>query len=498
MLLDNLAANLLILSNFALYFSKIITMARKNKQPIIWENLEIIGLADKGKGVARNAEGMVAFIEKVAPGDIVDAQIYKKKGFAEGTPIRIHRFSEHRTTPFCQHFYVCGGCKLQHIDYEAQLLHKDIIVKDALQRIAKVEVGEYLPILGAKEIQFYRNKLEFTFANKLWLTKERLDAGEDNQRNGLGFHVSGAFDKIVHINECYLMPEPMNEIRNFMFEIAEKQGLDFYDVKKHEGYLRNVMIRISTLGQIMLVVVFKYEDNDKREAYLDAIAAQFPSITCLSYCINEGVNDSLWGRTIVTYKGLSYIEEDLAHVRYRITPHSFFQTSTKQAIRLFDTVVQFADFKGTENVYDLYTGVGSIGLYIAKNCKQVVGIEEIPEAIEDAKQNAARNAIENTIFYAGDVKNILTDEFAAAHGAPDVLITDPPRAGMHEKVVEMLLKLEAPKIVYVSCNPATQARDLHLLAEKYEVVKSQAVDMFPFTHHIENVVLLKLKLLSKS
>lgn len=468
-------------------------MARKNKQPIIWENLEVVGLADKGRGVARNEEGMVAFIEQVAPGDVVDARIYKKKGFAEGTPVHFHRYSTDRIEPFCNHFHVCGGCKLQHIVYNAQLIHKDIIVKDALQRIGKVEVAEYEPIVGAEDIKYYRNKLEFTFANKLWLTQERLDAGEDNQRNGLGFHVSGAFDKIVHVDECFLMPEPMNAIRNFMFETAEQQGLSFYDVKRHEGYLRNVMIRISTLGQIMLVVVFKFEDKKKRTAYLDAIAKAFPTITCLSYCINEGVNDSLWGKEIINYKGLSYIEEDLAHVRYRITPHSFFQTSTKQAIKLFDTVVQFADLQGTENVYDLYTGVGSIGLYIAKNCRQVVGIEEIPEAIEDAKQNAARNGIENTVFYAGDVKNILTDEFAQQHGKPDVLITDPPRAGMHEKVVEMLLKLEAPKIVYVSCNPSTQARDLNLLAEKYEVLKSRAVDMFPFTHHIENIVLLKLK-----
>ena len=278
-----------------------------------------------------------------------------------------------------------------------------------------------------------------------------------------------------------------------MHALAVEQKLEFYDVRKHEGYLRNVMMRISTLGQIMVVMVFKYEDKAKRETYLDGILQKFPEITSLQYCINEGVNDSLWGKTISCYAGISYIEEALGHVTYRIAPHSFFQTSTRQAVRLFDTVAEFAELSGKENVYDLYTGVGSIGLYLAKDCLQVVGIEEIPEAIVDAQQNADRNNISNTTFYAGDVKTILTDQFAEQHGKPDVLITDPPRAGMHEKVAEMLLKLESPKIVYVSCNPATQARDLNWLSEKYEVVKSRAVDMFPFTHHIENVVLLTLK-----
>lgn len=468
-------------------------MRRKYKAPVIWEQISIFGLADKGRGVGRNAEGMVVFVEETAPGDVVDVRVTKKKDFAQGVAIKYHQYSTERVAPFCSHFNVCGGCKLQHMDYEAQLRHKDQLVHDALQRIGKVEVGEYSPIIGADETRYYRNKLEFTFANKQWLTNEQMEAGESNLRNVLGFHRAGSFDKMVHIDECFLMPEPVNAIRNYMHQLAEQQQLDFYDARQHVGYLRNVMIRITTLGQILVVVIFKYEDKEKHEAYLDAIHQQFPQITSLQYCINEGVNDSLWGREIVSYKGVAYIEEDLGHVRYRITPHSFFQTSTRQAVKLFDTVVEFADLQGNENVYDLYTGVGSIGLYIAQNCRQVVGIEEIPEAIIDAQDNAARNGIENTVFYAGDVKNILTDEFAAKHGKPDVLITDPPRAGMHEKVVEMLLRLEAPKIVYVSCNPATQARDLNLLSPKYRVNRSRAVDMFPYTHHIENVVVLSLK-----
>ncbi len=469
-------------------------MARKEKKPVIWEKLTIHGLADKGKGVGRTADGQVAFVDEVAPGDVVDVRIRKKKGgVGEGYPVHYHEKSADRVTPFCEHFGVCGGCKLQHIDYQAQLRHKDQIVWDALTRIGKVEIADYQPIMGAEQTQYYRNKLEFAFSNRQWLTNEMMDAGESKERNVLGFHRPGSFDKIVHVNHCFLMRDPMNEIRLFMHDVAAEQGLDYFDMKAGHGYLRNVMIRISSLGQILVVIQFFYEEKEKREAFMDAIKQRFPDITSLQYCINGSGNDSLYGKTIDTYYGKSYIEEDLGEVRFRIGPQSFFQTSTRQAVKLFDTVVEFADFKGNENVYDLYTGVGSIGLYVAKKCKQVVGIEEIADAIVDAKENAERNNIENTVFYAGDVKNILTDEFAEKHGKPDLLITDPPRAGMHEKVVEMLLKLAAPRIVYVSCNPATQGRDLQLLSEKYKVSKSRAVDMFPFTHHIENVVLLELK-----
>jgi 23S rRNA (uracil1939-C5)-methyltransferase len=470
-------------------------MARnKDRKPVIWEKINIHGLADKGKGVGRTEDGRVVFVEQAAPGDVIDVRMTKKKaGVGEGYPVFFHEKSTERQTPFCEHFGVCGGCKLQHIDYDAQIKHKDQIVFDALTRIGKVKVGEFLPIIGAAETLHYRNKLEFTFSNKQWLTDEMMAANESKEKDVLGFHRPGAFDKIVHINHCSLMRDPMNDIRLFMHDLAIEQALDYFDMKTQEGFLRVVMIRITTLGQILVVIQFAYEDEDKRKKYLDAIIAKFPQITSLQYCINSSGNDSLYGKTVVVYSGKSYIEEDLRDVRFRIGSQSFFQTSTQQAINLFDVVVKFAELNGSENVYDLYTGVGSIGLYIAKNCKQVVGIEEIEEAIKDAKENAQRNEIHNTVFYAGDVKNILTDEFASQHGKPDLLITDPPRAGMHEKVVEMLLKLAAPRIVYVSCNPSTQARDLQLLSEKYEVVKSQAVDMFPYTHHIENVVLLKLK-----
>jgi 23S rRNA (uracil1939-C5)-methyltransferase len=469
-------------------------MARKQKKPTIWENVTIHGLADKGKGVGRTPEGQVVFVEGVAPGDVVDVYVQKKKGgVGEGYALNYHVRSEDRVTPFCEHFGVCGGCKLQHIDYEAQLKHKNQIVFDALTRIGKVEVADFQPILGAEDTQYYRNKLEFAFSNRQWLTNEMLHSGEPKERNVLGFHRPGSFDKIVHVNKCYLMRDPMNDLRLFMHDTAEAQGLEYFDMKTGKGYLRNVMIRITTLGQILIVVQFFYEEKNNREAFLNAIKNRFPDITSLQYCINGSGNDSLYGKTIETYYGKSYIEEDLGDVRFRIGPQSFFQTSTRQATKLFDIVVEFAEMKGTENVYDLYTGVGSIGLYVAKKCRQVVGIEEIEDAIKDAKENAERNHIDNTVFYAGDVKNILTDEFAELHGKPDILITDPPRAGMHEKVVEMLLKLEAPRIVYVSCNPATQARDLQLLSAKYNVLKSRAVDMFPYTHHIENVVLLELR-----
>ena len=470
-------------------------MSRKYKKPTIWENIKIHGLADKGKGVGRSEDGTkIAFVEKTAPGDVVDVRIQKKKNdVGEGVAVVYHELSKDRVEPFCEHFGICGGCKLQHIDYQAQIKHKDQIVYDALTRIGKVKVGEFLPILGAEDTQYYRNKLEFAFSNRRWITDEMMLAGAPKEHNVLGFHRPGSFDKIVHINHCFLMRDPMNEIRLYMHEVATEQNLEYFDMKTGKGYLRNVMIRISTLGQILVVMQFFYEDEAKRKAYLDAIKTRFPDITSLQFCINGTGNDSLYGKKIDTYYGKGYIEEDLGDVRFRIGPQSFFQTSTKQAVNLFDTVVEFADFQGTENVYDLYTGVGSIGLYVAKKCKQVVGIEEIEDAIKDAKENATRNNIKNTVFYAGDVKNILTDEFAAKHGKPDILITDPPRAGMHEQVVAMLLKLEAPRIVYVSCNPATQGRDLQGLSAKYDVVKSRAVDMFPYTHHIENVVLLKLR-----
>jgi 23S rRNA (uracil1939-C5)-methyltransferase len=465
----------------------------KKKKPKILEKVLITGIADKGKAVGRDAEGMVIFVENAAPGDIVDVRIHKEKsGYSEGTALHVHKYSEDRIQPFCEHFNLCGGCRWQHITYEAQLHHKQVLIENAFKHLAKVPVGEWQPILGCVENTFYRNKMEYTFSNKRWLYHEEMLAGKSNLEDVLGFHRPGAFDKILNINKCWLQSEPSNDIRNKIKEIAINMGMSFYDMKVQKGLMRHVMIRVTTLGEIMVIVSFHFED-EKIKPFLEAVMDSFPNITTLIYCINPKFNDYVLDLPMITHSGKGYIEEDLGKVRFKIGPKSFFQTNTKQAERLFDTVVDFADFDGTENVYDLYTGIGSIALYVASKAKHVVGIEEVAPAIEDAKENAARNNLTNTTFYAGDVKNILTDEFAQKHGKPDILITDPPRAGMHPSVVEMLLKLSAPKLIYVSCNPATQARDLALMSEKYDVVKVRPVDMFPHTYHVENVALLHLK-----
>jgi 23S rRNA (uracil1939-C5)-methyltransferase len=463
----------------------------KKKRAKVLEKVVITGIADKGKAVGRDAEGMIVFVESAAPGDVVDVKIHKEKsGYSEGVTIKIHEYSPERTTPFCQHYYLCGGCRWQHITYEAQLRHKQLQVESTFKHLAKVEVGEWLPILGCNEHTFYRNKLEYTFSNKRWLTHDEVNTQISNLENVLGFHRPGAFDKILNVDKCWLQADPSNDIRNGIKRIAIEQKLSFYDMKTHSGFMRHLFIRLTTLGEIMVIVSVKRDDKERITRLLDAIIAEFPQITSLMYCVNGKLNDFILDLPIITYTGKDFIEEMLGDVRFRIGPKSFFQTNTKQAERLFDTVAEFCDFKGGENVYDLYTGIGSIGLYLAKKVGHVVGIEEIGPAIEDAKENAERNGLTNTTFYAGDVKDILTTEFAEKHGKPDVLITDPPRVGMHEKVVRMLLELEAPKIVYVSCNPATQARDLMLLHEKYDVVKVRPVDMFPHTHHVENVALL--------
>ena len=468
-------------------------MGRRRK-PFLVSNVKMTGIADKGKSVGRDEEGRVLFVEEAVPGDVVDVMVTrKKKGFLLGKAQTIHAYSEDRTEPFCQHFNLCGGCKWQHLSYAAQLKHKEIVVKDALQRIGKVDTEVFLPILGATQTKMYRNKLEFAFSNKRWLTSEELNSDVSNVEDVLGFHKAGAFDKVLDIEQCWLQDDPSNAIRNATRIIAKEQGLAFFDARENKGFLRNMFIRITSVGDILLIFSFYKDDPKKINKFLDAILEQFPQITTLCYCINSKLNDYVMDLEMRTYYGKGYIEEQLNHVRFRIGPKSFFQTNTAQAIQLFDVVVDFADLKGTENVYDLYTGLGSIGLYVAQHCHQIVGIEEIPEAIEDAKKNAALNKIENAVFYAGDVKDILTEDFAEKHGKPDVLITDPPRAGMHPKVVQMLQQLAAPRIVYVSCNPATQARDIHLLSEQYKVLKVRPVDMFPHTHHIESVALLELK-----
>ncbi len=459
------------------------------------QNVSITGIADKGRGVGRTADGKVVFVEEVVPGDVVDVLVLRKKnGVMQGIPLDYRQHSADRTEPFCTHFQVCGGCKWQHLTYDKQLEHKEKVVREALQRIGKVEVEDFQPILGAADTTFYRNKMEFAFSSKRWLTKEEIETNAEVDRDhALGFHRPGQFDKIVDIEKCWLQPDPSNAIRNGVRAIAIEQGLRFFDNREKEGFLRSLLLRITDIGEVMVLFSFGEDDQAKREAFLEAVLQRFPQITTLCYCINTKVNDYLMDLDMITYHGKGYIEEQLGHVRFKIGPKSFFQTNTRQGKNLYDIAVAFADLQGHENVYDLYTGVGSIALYLAQNCRRVVGIEEIEAAIVDARANARLNNIDNTVFYAGDVKDMLTQEFVDQYGKPDVLITDPPRAGMHQQVVDMLLHLEAPRIVYVSCNPATQARDLNLLAAKYAVRKARPVDMFPHTHHIENVALLELR-----
>ena len=468
-------------------------MGRKRK-PKLLKELQVTGIADKGKGVLRDEEGRVIFVEDVVPGDVIDVLVYKKKkSFFLGKVEQFHSYSSDRVSPFCDHFGVCGGCKFQHMNYEAQLYQKNLVVENALLRIGKIEVADFQPIVGCESTTYYRNKLEFSFSNKKWLTREQIDSGVSNLENVLGFHKAGAFDKIIDIKHCWLQPAPSNEIRNTIRKLAIDQGLTFYDARTHEGFLRNMVVRVTSTGELMIIISFGNRNQEKIDRLVNGLLEEFQQITALYICINEKVNDFLLDLDMELVHGKPCITEQLGHVSFNIGPKSFFQTNTAQAKTLYDTVVEFAQLKGNENVYDLYTGIGSIGLYLAKNCKQIVGIEEVEAAIEDAKQNAALNNIDNAVFYAGDVKSILTEEFAQKHSKPDVLITDPPRAGMHPKVVEMLLNLKSPKIVYVSCNPATQARDLNLLKESYTIEKVRPVDMFPHTHHIETVALLHLK-----
>ena len=469
-------------------------MGRRSRKKKVVENIRITGIADKGKSVGRSETGEVIFMEDVAPGDLVDALVLRKrKGVLQAVPVAFHEYSKDRVEPFCSHFSECGGCKWQHLSYESQIHHKEQVVRNAMGRIGKVGIKEFLPIIGAKETQFYRNKLEFTFSNKRWLTSEEIKTDISNVEDVLGFHRAGAFDKILNIDKCFLQGDPSNKIRLAAKKIALEQELSFYDVRKNEGLLRNIIIRTSTLNEVMVILSLQPSEEDVRNKYIDALLAAAPEITSFYYVINPKVNDFLLDLDMVLYHGTEKMTEKLGDVKFEIGPKSFFQTNTKQAEVLYDKVVEFAGLTGNENVYDLYTGLGSIALYVADKCKNIVGVEEVEMAIVDAKANQKLNNIENADFYAGDVKDILTDEFIAKHNKPDLVITDPPRAGMHKQVVTTLLELAAPKIVYVSCNPATQARDIELLSAKYDVLKVQPVDMFPHTHHIESVALLSLR-----
>jgi 23S rRNA (uracil1939-C5)-methyltransferase len=457
------------------------------------QNIQVIDIAEEGKGVGKS-DDLVIFIDKAVPGDIVDVELLRrKKKFYEGKIQNLVKPSEHRTEPFCEHFGVCGGCKWQHLTYDAQLQFKQKSVSDALQRLGKVDVSDMEPILGSAESRYYRNKLEYTFSDKRWLTDGDMRNGETMEMNALGYHIPGRFDKILDIDHCYLQADPSNEIRNKVREYALKAGISFYNLKNHEGALRNLIIRTSSTGELMVIVVFAYADEEQVEGMMKFIATEFKSINSLLYIINHKKNDTIFDQDIHTYAGADHIFENMDGLKFKIGPKSFYQTNSAQAFELYKIARDFANFKGDELVYDLYTGAGTIANFIAGNVRNVVGIEYVPTAIEDAKINSEINGIKNTSFFAGDMKDILNADFISTHGKPDVVITDPPRAGMHPDVVKRLLEMEAEKIVYVSCNAATQARDIELLKEKYEVGRIKPVDMFPHTQHVENVVLLTFK-----
>lgn len=466
---------------------------KQNSPYRFFEEVSIIDIAEEGKGVGK-ADDLVLFVDKAVPGDIVDVEVYrKKKNFGEGKIARLKKASEHRVTPFCEHFGTCGGCKWQHMTYNAQLQFKQKAVHDALTRLAKIDVGHMLPIVPSPADRYYRNKLEFTFSDKRWLYDGENRDNEQLDMNALGFHIPGRFDKILDINHCYLQADPSNDLRNQLNAFAKAQGISYYNLKNHEGALRNLIIRTSTTGELMVIVVFAYASEDEVNAVMGFVDQNFPQITSLLYIINQKKNDTIFDQEVLAWRGPEYIHEEMNGIKFRIGPKSFYQTNSVQALHLYEIARDFAGFKGDERVYDLYTGAGTIANFVAGSVREVIGVEYVPSAIEDAKINSAINNITNTKFYAGDMKDVLNSEFVAEHGKPDVIITDPPRAGMHTDVVERLMEIEAPKIVYVSCNAATQARDLVVLKEKYNVTKIQPVDMFPHTQHVENVVLLELK-----
>jgi len=469
-------------------------MARKRKELPLLESVPITDVAAEGKAIAK-VDGMAVFVPYAVPGDVVDLQLTRKKNsYAEGRVVRFEKYSETRITPFCSHFGVCGGCKWQQLPYSEQLKYKQKQVQDNLERIGKIDLPEITPILGAPKDIFYRNKLEFTFSNKRWLTEEEISSDREFTRmNALGFHIPGMFDKVLDIDKCWLMDDLANQIRNSIRNFCLEQGYSFFDLRNQQGLMRTLMIRNSSIGEWMVVVVFYEEDAEKREKLMNFISGRFPQIDSLLYIVNQKANDTITDQEVITWSGRDYIFEEMEGLKFRIGPKSFYQTNSEQAYHLYEVARSFAQLKGDELVYDLYTGTGTIANFVARNAKEVIGIEYVEEAIADAKINSAINHIENTCFYAGDMKDVLTAGFISEHGHPDVIITDPPRAGMHEDVVNAMLLAEPQRIVYVSCNPATQARDLNLLDSKYRVTRVQPVDMFPHTHHVENVVLLEKK-----
>lgn len=469
-------------------------MARKKRLPI-FDNIKVIDAGAKGKAIAKAPDGRVIFLSNAVPGDVIEVQTFKKrKAYYEGKAINFKTLSDKRTTPVCEHFEVCGGCKWQHMKYDDQLFYKQKEVINNLTRIGHLELPEITPILGSKKQYFYRNKMEFSFSSNRWLTLEEIQSDKEiDNKNALGFHIAGMWDKILDINKCHLQEDPSNDIRNSIKEFAIKNNLSFFDPRHQKGQLRTLMLRISSIGEIMLVIQFFEDDPDKRNMLLDHIANKFPTITSLQYIINQKANDTIYDQKIILFKGRDHIFEEMEGLRFKINAKSFYQTNSDQAYELYKIARDFAGLNGKQIVYDLYSGTGTIAQFIAKKSRKVIAIESVPEAIADANENALLNNIKNVEFYVGDMAKLFTDEFMANHEHPDVIITDPPRDGMHKKVVEQLIKIAAQKIVYVSCNSATQARDLAILDEKYKILKTQAVDMFPQTHHVENVVLLELR-----
>lgn len=464
----------------------------RNKKKPFYEKIEIEGIGAEGKALAR-INNMVVFTKLVVPGDVVDLQVIKqRKKYQEAVVTKIHKFSVDRKQAFCHHFGTCGGCKWQYLPYEKQLFYKQQQVEDQLKRIGKMDMPTVSPIIGSKNETFYRNKLEFTFSNKRWLTREEVAKEKViPDSDSLGFHIPGMFDKIINIEKCWLQPSPSNEIRNFIFQYAQKNNLEFFDIKQKKGFLRTLIIRTSSLGETMVIVSFFKNEKYLIKNLLQAVKDNYPEVNSLLYVINEKANDTITDQQIELFSGRDHIYEEMEGLKFKIGPKSFYQTNSAQAYELYKIVKKFADLKGHETVFDLYTGTGTIANFIAGKVGKVIGIEYIPEAIADAKINTSINNINNAFFFSGDIKKVLNNEFINIHGKPDVVITDPPRAGMHEDIINTLLDILPKKIVYVSCNPATQARDISLLGSLYRMKKVQPVDMFPHTHHVENVVLLE-------
>jgi len=468
-------------------------MGRKKTDKIVFENIKVLDAGAKGVSVAKAPDGKVIFIPNVVPGDVVDIQTFKKrKAYYEGKAIAFHEFSTDRVEPVCQHFGACGGCKWQNMAYEKQLFYKNNEVFNHLKRIGKIELPDFEPILGSEKQFFYRNKMEFSFSNARWLTEKEIESDEDlGNRNALGFHIPKMWDKILDITECHLQEDPSNAIRNSIRDYANEHGLAFFNPRNHEGLLRTLMIRTASTGEIMVLIQFFEENKEQREALLNFLLEKFPNIKSLQYVINSKPNDTIYDQDVILFHGRDYILEEMEGLKFSINAKSFYQTNSDQAYELYKITRDFAGLTGNELVYDLYTGTGTIAQFVSKKAGKVIGVEAVPEAIADAKENAKRNNITNCEFFVGDMKVVFNEAFIAQHGKPDVIITDPPRDGMHKDVIEQILKIAPKRVVYVSCNSATQARDLALMDEFYKVAKVRPVDMFPQTHHVENVVLLE-------